>query len=902
MKFLNSKAVAFIMVIALIVTYVMPTGAMAEELAQETSDAVITETTDTEATEESLKETVEEEIPEGTTIVESAPTENKEKTILYVATNGDDNNPGTIDSPLASVVGARNKLREIRNSGRLAEGGAVVYVRGGTYKINKQIKLEKEDSGTKDAPVLYRNYPGEEVEFVGGAKLDFSKFTKVTDQAVLDRIVSKEARSKLVAVNLYDFGLTEIPDNVLPGPYSYNAKVLEVVPGLKKPAAQGPELVVNGKGQTIARYPNEGADELIIGEVVKQRSFETLEPFTIGINDERLSNWGNAKDAILTGTFQYSWGSGSVPIGEVDTKKLRITTAWPPLHEATVDQHVWVFNLIEEIDVPGEYYIDRNTGILYYYPIDEQIEEMYLTTLDETMLYMYGCEFITWKGIDLKYMCGSAGYIWGQDCKIIDCEVTFTGKYTLDIDGYRCQVLDCWFHDVERGIELRSYNGVNDTATLTKAENVIENSKFERCARVSKTYEAGVMLGRVGNTARYNDISDSIHLVAHISGNYNVFEFNEIYDACKDTDDMGALYSGRNLLNRGNEIRNNYFHDIGGANRGANGVHGIFFDDWWSAANVVGNVFANITGAGCMAAGSYNVFDNNIFYNCGESLRLTRSYNYGNPDNDAPFLDAIEAAKDYIYSDTWVEAFPTIVNVIDEDGKLDMNNYIVATDNVMINTPPAATSEEVKKTAIVERNLNYTKDPGFYDLENENFLLKEDSVIYTDNEQFGTIPFTRMGTYSDRAFDRVKDAFVYCIDSPWAIKKGEVVKSERAGAILRNGEVYLPVRCVAEAVNGEITYNEETEVIDISAGGKSLSFTDGDTEKVNINGVETTLELPVINIDYVNYVSVKEFVKIFNKHYVGTNGIVIVSDTYNLFHLDADKELLRYLEELITVY
>ncbi len=921
MKFLTSKVIALMLVLALVLTSVMPIMAMAEESVQETSEtiAVEAEAVDTEAAEENseapaesteaedtvTEETTEpetEEVPEGTTIVESAPTVYKEKTVLYVATDGNDKNAGTIDSPLATVVGARNKLREIKKSGQLGEGGAVVYVRGGTYRVTEGIIFEKEDGGTEEAPMIYRNYPGEEVEFVGGLKIDFDQFEKPSNDPVLERVIDKNAKGKIVMINLYDLGLTEIPDNVLPGPYSYMGEIPRVS-GLKEPVAQGPELVVNGKGQTIARYPNAGQEDLVIGEVVRNRSFNPDVPFTIGINDQRLAYWGEAPDAILTGTFQYSWGTGSVPIGEVDTKKLRITTKWPAHHDALTDQHVWVFNLIEEIDVPGEYYIDRETGNLYYYPIEEEIKEMYLTTLADKMIDFQYSDWMVWKGIDLKYMCGRAVHFTGaNDCKFIDCEVTYTGKYSFNVYGYRNQILDCWFHDVERGIELHSSAVDYTRGNLIDNDNLIENCKFERCDRVTTSYSPAIMLSAGGNKARHNEISESIHTVAQMSGSNNMYEFNEIYNACTNTDDMGAIYTGRNITHRGNIVRYNYIHDIGGANRGGNGVHGIFYDDYWSAADTVGNVFANITGAGAMAAGSYNVFDNNIFINCGESLRLTRSFDYGNPGSMDVYIQGVKDLQAYWNEEVWLEAFPEMANAIDEEGRPDINNYMVSTDNVMVNTPPTATSEEIAKTAIVERNLSYPKDPGFYDIENEIYLLNEDSQVYTDNPEFEPIPFTRMGRYSDRAINRVKDAYVYCIDSPWAIKKGEVVKSERAGAIVENGEVYLPVRCVAEAVNGEITYDEETEVIEILGNGKALSFTDGDVENVKINGVDSTLELPIINIDNVNYVSVKEFTKIFNKHYVGTKGIVVVSDIYNLFDLDADKELLRYLEEIITMY
>lgn len=833
---------------------------------------------------------------------EGIPAEGKEKTVFYVAVDGSDENSGTIESPFATVEKARDTIRELKANGSLAEGGAVVYFRGGSYKIDKTVAFNKEDGGTKEAPVIYRNYPGEDVEFVGGIKIDFNQFSKVTDEKVLGRIVDEAAREKVVSVNLFDLGITEIPENVMPGSYTYWADVREVVPGLKEPSAMGIELVVNGKGQTIARYPNNEAFE--IGEVIKQRSFETVTPFTITIDDDRVKNWEKAEDAVLTGTFQFSWGSESVPIASVNGDKNTITASWPTTHEATMGQHVWVYNLIEEIDVPGEYYIDRNTGELYYYPAEEEINEICLTTLGELMVNFNGCEYVTLKGIDLKYMrAGAVQFTSANNCSLIDSEVTFTGKTACGVYGYNNQILDCWFHDVAAGVSLNSSDSKYTVGNLIENGNIIENTKLERCDRITKTYSDCIVLGACGNYARYNEMSDSTHLLARMSGNKNVFEYNEFHDACTDTDDMGALYTGRNLTHRGNIIRYNYFHDIGGKDRGTNGTHGIFLDDWWSAADVTGNVFADITGYGVMAAGSHNVFDNNIFANCGKgSLNLKRSYDYGNPGTNEVYINGVNALKEYWNEEVWLETYPTMANVIDENGEPDMNNYIVATDNVMFKTELPAVSEQVAKTITNENNFQYDKDPGFYNVRKQNYTLEEDSVVFTDNPDFEPIPFDRMGRYSEKALERVRKAYVYCIDSAWAVRKGKVEKTERAGAIVVGGKVYLPIRDIVEAAKGSITYNEETEVIEISAGGKTVSFTDGDTETVTVDAVNTVLNAPIVNIGNVNFVSAEEFAKMFGSFCTISNGVIVISEKDNLFDVEADKEMLRYLEEIITVY
>ncbi len=830
------------------------------------------------------------------------------KTILYVAPDGKDTNKGTIDSPFASLEKARDTILEMKNADTLSKGGAVVYFRGGDYVIKNAIEFGQEHSGeSEDAPIIYRNYPGEEVNFLGAATLDWSNFKKVTDQSVLNRIVDKEARNHVLEVDLFELGYTDLTRPSWPGPYSYGYSKPELTSfleenGIKKPDSESSALFINGSEMTLARYPND--KQMTINKVVKAGSILPAVPFEVIFDDARVRNWTTADQAIITGTPQYSWGSLSTDLGSVNTETMSISAKYPTQHTATFGQHLHVYNLLEEIDIPNEYFVDVNTGKLYIYPPEEAIDEVYYTILDKHMFWFKSyTKNITLKGINMKYM-RSAAVVIGQqtdNIKVIGCEMTGAAGQTMTINGAKnAKILDCYIHDTEGGIQCIN-SGNRDT--LTKGNNLIENCTFKNVEGKKVTYQPAINLDGVGNIARYNDISDSQHTVFGLSGNYNVVEFNEIYEACSNTDDMGAIYTGRDLTHRGNIFRYNYIHDIGSPNRGGNGVHGMFFDDWWSAADVVGNVFENITGAGIMLAGSYNVMDNNMFINCAESMRLTRSYNYGNPDNNAVYVDGVNALKETWDEEVWLKAFPEIANAVNAAGEPDMNNYIVATNNVLVNSPAPTTSSAVAATATVENNIIYKSDPGFYDMANRNYLLKPDSQIYKDIPEFTPIPFTRMGSYTDRALNRVKDATVFCLESPFVMHKAQVVDKENPVTVLEDGKVYVTLRAIAEALDGEITFDAESELITLSASnGRTIEFTDGATVNVTANGQNHALTNPIKNINYTNYVALEDLGEIFNCNVTYNGSIAVVNTGDVLFNLNADKEILRYIEEQLTIY
>ena len=72
---------------------------------------------------------------------------------IHIARTGNDNNPGTAEEPLATLAGARDRLRAMRRSRRLPDG-AVVTLHAGAYRLSETFRLTAEDSGTADAPFV----------------------------------------------------------------------------------------------------------------------------------------------------------------------------------------------------------------------------------------------------------------------------------------------------------------------------------------------------------------------------------------------------------------------------------------------------------------------------------------------------------------------------------------------------------------------------------------------------------------------------------------------------------------------------------------------------------------------------------------------------------------------------
>ncbi|MDR1205449.1 MAG: hypothetical protein LBL26_08210, partial [Peptococcaceae bacterium] len=132
----------------------------------------------------------------------AAPAENGAGgAVFFVAPDGGDADSGSESAPLASLAGARDKIRALKESSGLPDGGVTVYVRGGTYPVTETVFFDEGDSGTEGSPIRYAAYPGETPVFNGGSYIDGSDFARIADKAALARL-SPKARDKVLCYNL----------------------------------------------------------------------------------------------------------------------------------------------------------------------------------------------------------------------------------------------------------------------------------------------------------------------------------------------------------------------------------------------------------------------------------------------------------------------------------------------------------------------------------------------------------------------------------------------------------------------------------------------------------------------------------------------------------------------------
>ncbi|MCX8109462.1 MAG: right-handed parallel beta-helix repeat-containing protein, partial [Verrucomicrobiae bacterium] len=298
----------------------------------------------------------------------------------------------------------------------------------------------------------------------------------------------------------------------------------------------------------------------------------------------------------------------------------------------------YFLNLLEEIDQPGEWYIDRKTGILYFWPpadVDLKVarpadedrtgaggtrvkSEIVLSILEGPLVRFDGASHVRLEGVVLEATRGNGVEMRGgtSNC-VAGCVIRNIGNNGVVIEGgtghgvVGCDVIDTG----DGGVTVSG----GDRQTLTSCGHFVENCHFQRQGRWSKCYVPAVLIQGVGIRASHNLIHDHPHCAILFGGNDHLIEFNEIHHIALETGDVGAIYTGRDYTFRGNKIVHNYIHHTGGVGMGSMGV---YMDDCVSGTEIFGNVFYKVQRAVFIGGGRDHRVENNLFVDCDPAISI----------------------------------------------------------------------------------------------------------------------------------------------------------------------------------------------------------------------------------------------------------------------------------------
>ncbi|RAV09907.1 right-handed parallel beta-helix repeat-containing protein [Paenibacillus contaminans] len=543
---------------------------------------------------------------------------------IYVSLNGNDHNIGTIEAPFLTLARANEEV----NKG----GCSKVILRQGMYVLDQSFEL----TNISDLQII--PFDNEEVRIIGAKKLDISKATNYKDGIL---------QYDLRADDIQDYG-------------KMNAR------GFGRPYIHTPmELFINHVPQQLVRYPKK--DNMKMTEVLDSGSVPRHGDFsnkggTFRCDHEKIFTWQNTEEVYLNGYFGNGFADDSIKVADINKEAKTITLTQAHLYGVNLTSSSGVFhavNIFEELSEPGEYYMDRKEGILYFYPIEglNMETELMVSMLEDPMFCLMNCTNVSIQNMIIEMCRGIAIYMEeGKGNHIDGCilrnigvvgvcigkgvkpdttlRLSYTGELvSKELGGWGQHIYDN--HDLNRmageahlisnchiyetgagGIHM----GGGDRITLTPANNEVRNCSIHDCNRWDKTYKACINIEGVGNKISHCKLYDAPGFAIYLHGNDHVIEYNEIFRVCKDVDDAGAIYMGRDQSERGNIFRYNYFHDIISRHdlevpiKDGFGVFAIYTDDGACDAEIYGNVFYR-AGNWAIAnnGGSDHKIRNNVF-------------------------------------------------------------------------------------------------------------------------------------------------------------------------------------------------------------------------------------------------------------------------------------------------
>ncbi|MCQ2462283.1 MAG: right-handed parallel beta-helix repeat-containing protein [Clostridia bacterium] len=689
---------------------------------------------------------------------------------FYVSPDGNDKNDGTAEKPFATLERARD---EVRKTYKTNKKSITVAVKAGEYRVSSVV-FDKTDGGTKSCPVIYRAYGDGEVVLNGGITIDPADFKQVTDEAMLSRL-SDTAKQNVLCADLKKYGLTADDWGKIYAIGSYNTAAKydgDYVGGIYC------ELFVNDKRQSLARYPDAGFlyTEKVIstgkgresdGALTAVENWDEIRNPESDVYEispslaERMASWKTLDDVWMFGFFKYDWADASSPVGEFDPEKRTLSPKFVSTYGTKTDAPYYFFNVFEELDAPGEWYLERENGIIYVYPEgDISACSVDMSVTDKPIINVDGADYLTFDGFTIKGTRGDAVTVKGNSVTVENCLIKNVAGNALYMEGYDCLA---YANEITRtgkgGISLSG----GDRETLKAGNNKADNNYIHDWSEIYQTYQPAVSLYGVGNICSHNEMVNSPHEAITYGGNNHIIEYNNIHDVCLLTDDAGAIYAGRRWDYYGNIIRYNAVYNLGSLGHTPDG---IYMDDALSGQTIYGNILVNVPKIGIHLGGGRDMtVKNNIIINTNE-----KSISYDSraiegvfggwfthsSQKDGDMWQNLFASP--WQNDIWKKAFPQMQRFSDNFDDTDNPDFVPnpaysdVSGNIIMNIKGdiGGISDAANKHSSIENNLVLSRikaNSVFTNPSVGDYTLKADSAAFDAIPDFEPIPYNEIGRY-----------------------------------------------------------------------------------------------------------------------------------------------------------
>lgn len=642
--------------------------------------------------------------------------------VIYVSPSGDDAAEGT------TVAGAVRTVERAFALVRQAPKGQPVAVelRGGEYAITRPLVLGPEHSGTAANPVTVRPYGGETPRITGGRRLA---------------------------------GWTRHDEHI------WKTEIEEAKAG----GWRFTQLFVNGQRRPRARTPNEGFFR-VAGfpdggrEVHYHTDCQRFEYRPGDINPD----WTNREDIDVI--VYHFWTDSHLPIESLDTDKHIVTFKHKAGKVFTDDftaggARYIVENVFEALDQPGEWYLNRTTGVLYYRPrADETMDTVEviapvagaLVRVEGDALGRRFAEHIRFEGLRFAYtnwFLPQGNSNDAQGSSSVPAAVTLKGARHITFDGCAFNRLGTFAVELLDGCTDNRFsrNRIEDAAAggfrisggtetghplLRTGGNVIADNVVGPYGQVYPSAVGILLMHTSGNTVTHNEIHHGYYTGISVGWRWgyqrsisrdNVIAYNHIHHIGQGLlSDMGGIYTLG--VSPGTVLRGNRIHDIDANHYGG---WGIYNDEGSSHILIEDNAVYDTKFAGYNIHYAKEITVRNNIFAFGRLQQLSRSI--AEPHQSCYFEGNIVYFEegtllDNKWGDTAYDFYyrpSTGVQKTDSTFEMDWNVYFNPKQSAETMQFNGKTFEDWKKTG--KDRHSRIADPQFVDAAGRDFRLRPDS-------------------------------------------------------------------------------------------------------------------------------------------------------------------------------
>jgi hypothetical protein len=415
---------------------------------------------------------------------------------------------------------------------------------------------------------------------------------------------------------------------------------------------------------------------------------------------DRVMSWTSEGHKYISGRLRYLWCHDDTEIIDINRETDQFTVKYVGAYDPEPGTVMYFYNIPEELDVPGEYYVSED-AILYYYPHDDFATAILSFPVASNIFEIQGADHITLQNLVMTSSEGNGIHFNDADYLTIkDCSVSSIKDDGIKGEGLFLTIEGNHVYDTgSDGINISS----GDLAIPSDYNNkaVIRNNYVHDWSRTS-VISYSITVSGINITVSHNTTGNSSSKAIHSGSGANILvEYNYVFNVLQAVEDCGALSGDGGKDNANIVFRYNYVHNVGPTAiletiRAKNpdfsnvGSVGIYYDGTSSYFETYGNVIANIDGHGYLSnGGRQNIFHGNLIINCSKNYVWASEVNHGARfGDDGKYLPAeMNYTEPHIFLDEFKAINPEpaqLITKVDENTDPYDKLVLMAPANVVV--------------------------------------------------------------------------------------------------------------------------------------------------------------------------------------------------------------------------